>query len=124
MKLAVIILSDPTHGGEEALGRLFNALATAADAKRAGDDVLVAFAGAGTRWPEELTKLGHPARALYESVRECVIGASCGCSEVFGAKSGVEACGVPLLTDNAVPGTPGLASLRGFAARGFTPLVF
>ena len=99
MKLAIIILSDPTHGGEEALGRLFNGLATAADAVRAGDDVVIAFAGAGTRWPEELTKLGHPARALYESVRERVTGASCGCSEVFGARGGVEACGVPLLTD-------------------------
>ena len=86
MKHAIVILSDP-KGGEEALGRAFNGLAFAADAARAGDEVQVLFAGAGTRWPSELTKLGHPAGKLYQAVRPLVRGASCGCSEVFGAKS-------------------------------------
>lgn len=63
MKHAILILSDP-NAGEEALGRAFNGLAFAADAAGAGDEVRVVFAGAGTRWPAELTKLGHPLGAL------------------------------------------------------------
>lgn len=123
MKHAVVILSDP-KGGEEALGRTFNALAFAAEAEKAGDEVQVLFAGAGTRWPAELTKLGHPAAQLYQAVRPLVKGASCGCSEVFGARKAVEACGVPLLRENKLEGTSGLASLRALVAEGFTPLLF
>lgn len=58
----ILILSDP-KGGEEALGRAFHAFAFAEDAETAGDEVQVLFAGAGTRWPAELTKLGHPVAA-------------------------------------------------------------
>ncbi|MCY3003106.1 MAG: hypothetical protein NTV21_14990 [Planctomycetota bacterium] len=124
MKLAILVMSDPARGGDEALGRVFNALALAADGKRAGSEVAVVFAGAGTRWPGELTKLGHPVKALYDSVRDVVQGASCGCSDVFGARASVEACGVPLLTDNKLDGTSGLAGIHALVARGFTPIVF
>jgi hypothetical protein len=124
LKLAVVVLSDPAGGSAEALGRVFNALALAHDARAAGDDVQVVFAGAGTRWPAELTKLTNPARELYDSVRDLVAGASCGCAAVFGATSSVEACGVPLLRDNPLPGTPGLAGLRAMLAEGRTPIVF
>ncbi len=68
MKIAIIILSDP-KAGEEALGRAFNCLATAHEALQAGDEVEVVFNGAGTRWPEELTKITHPANGLYNAVR-------------------------------------------------------
>ena len=122
-KHAVVILSDPA-GGEESLGRAFNALAFAADAQRAGDEVKVLFAGAGTRWPAELSRLGHPAAALYQAVRPLVSGASCGCSDVFGSREGLEACGVPLLRDNELEGTSGLASVRALVAQGFSTLLF
>lgn len=85
MKTAIIILSDPKSGAEEALGRVFNALALASESKQKGDEVAVVFNGAGTRWPAELTKRSHPANGLYNSVRDVVKGASCGCAEVFGA---------------------------------------
>jgi hypothetical protein len=124
MKNAIFLLSDPQRGGDDALGRLFNGLALAAESKKAGDDVAVVFAGPGTRWPAELAKLGHPARALYESVRDVVRGASCGCSEVFGAKASVEACEVPLLRDHALAGTSGVASLREYAANGYHTFIF
>jgi hypothetical protein len=123
MKLAIIVTSDPNRG-EEALGRVFNALALASEADRRGDQVQVVFAGAGTRWPAELTKLGHPARGLYEAVRPSVAGASCGCAAVFGASESVEACGLTSLKDNTVEGTPGLASIRGYLAGGYQTLVF
>jgi hypothetical protein len=123
MKLAIVVTSDPTRG-EEALGRAFNALALASEADARGDEVNVVFAGAGTRWPAELSKLGHPAQPLYDSVRALVKGASCGCAEVFGAKSGVEACGLKTLADNPIPGTSGLASIRGYLVAGWQTLVF
>ena len=101
MKTAIIILSDP-KGGEEALGRVFNALAFAHESLHAGDQVEVVFNGAGTRWPEELSKVSHPANALYNTVREAVKGASCGCAAVFGATKSVESCGLPLLKHKAL----------------------
>lgn len=124
MKTAIIIMSDPKSGSEEALGRVFNALAVAAESKQKGDEVAVVFNGAGTRWPAELTKLTHPANGLYNSVRDVVQGASCGCADVFGAKDGVEACGVPLKKDNALAGTSGLLSLRQYLVDGWKTIVF
>ena len=123
MKLAVIVLSDP-KAGEEALGRVFNALAVAQEGLQAGDEVEVVFNGTGTRWPEELAKISHPANGLYNAVRETVKGASCGCAAVFGATQGLEACGVPLLKDKALTGTPGISNLRRYPAEGWTTLVF
>jgi len=123
MKTALIILSDP-KAGDEALGRVFNALAIADECLKSGDEIEVVFNGAGTRWPAELSKVSHPANALYNAVRESVKGASCGCAAVFGASQGVEACGVPLLKDKALAGTPGISNLRRYLADGWQTLVF
>lgn len=123
IKTAIIILSDP-KAGEEALGRVFNALAVAQESQQAGDEVEVVFNGAGTRWPEELSKLSHPANALYNAVRESLKGASCGCAAVFGATKGVEACSLPLLKNKALAGTPGIANLRRYLTEGWRTLVF
>lgn len=123
MKIALIILSDP-KGGDEALGRVFNALAIAQEGLQQGDEVEIVFNGAGTRWPEELTKVSHPANGLYNLVRETVKGASCGCAAVFGATKGVEACGVPLLKEKALAGTPGISNLRRYVADGWHTLIF
>jgi len=123
MKTAIIILSDPL-AGDEALGRVFNALAVAQECQQAGDEVEVVFNGAGTRWPEALSKISHPANGLYNAVREAVKGASCGCATVFGATKGVEACGLPLLKDKALAGTPGITNLRRYLAEGWETLVF
>ena len=123
MKTAIIILSDP-KAGEEALGRVFNALAVAQESQQAGDEVEVVFNGAGTRWPEELSKLSHPVNALYNAVRESVKGASCGCAAVFGATKGIEASGLPLLKDKALAGTPGISNLHRYLAEGWQTLVF
>ena len=124
MKLAIVIISDTKSGTEEAAGRAFNALSLAQESKRKGDEVAVVFIGAGTRWPAELAKVGHPFHALYDSVRETVAGASCGCAAAFGATAGVEACGIALAQDNAVEGTPGLLSVRQYLTDGWHTLVF
>lgn len=123
MKTAVIIISDP-QAGEEALARVFNALAVAAEGKQAGDEVEISFIGTGTRWPAELSKITSPANGLYNSVRDLVVGASCACAVVFGATEGVKACGIEEKKDNALSGTPGLLSLRHYLADGWHVLIF
>ena len=124
MKTVIVIMSDPKNASEEALGRVFNALAFASECKQKGDEVAVVFNGTGTRWPAELTKLSHPANALYDSIRDVVQGISCGCAEVFGAKESVQSCGVPLKKDHALAGTAGLLSLRRYVADGWNMVVF
>lgn len=124
MKQAIIVMSDPKNGSEEALGRVFNALAAAYDAKQAGDDVTLQFQGTGTRWAGELVKADHPAHELYKAVEDTVAGISCGCADVFGAADVAEASGLDLIRDNPIPGTSGLASLRRLAADGYGIVVF
>ncbi len=124
MKTAIIILSDPKTGSEEALGRVFNGLASAYDFKQAGDEVSIRFQGAGTRWIGELSKQDHPAHDLFEAVKDHVAGVSCGCADVFGATEEAEKSGFDLIKDNPVPGTTGMASLRKLATEGYTILTF
>lgn len=124
MKTAIVIMSDPKNGSEEALGRVFNALALAAECKQKGDEVAVVFNGTGTRWPAELAQLSHPINGLYNSVRDVVQGASCGCAEFFGAAESVASCGVPTVKDHGLAGTAGLLSLRRYLAEGWETVVF
>ncbi|MEN8131558.1 MAG: DsrE family protein [Pseudomonadota bacterium] len=124
MKAAIIILSDPKTGTEEALGRVFNALAAAYDFKQQGDEVTVLFQGTGSRWVGELSKPDHPVHGLLEEVKDTVAGVSCGCAEVFGATEEVEKSAFEFVKGNAVPGTAGLPSLRKLASEGYTILSF
>lgn len=123
-KLAIIVLSDPNSGSEEALGRLFNALATAYEAKEQGDDVTVLFQGTGTRWAGVLTDKTHPAHALYEAVKDKIAGVSCACADVFGARETAVGNGFKLVKENLVPGTSGLASIAGRLEQGYRVVTF
>ncbi len=124
MKTAIIILSDPKAGSEEALGRVFNGLAAAYDFKQAGEEVSILFQGAGTRWIGELNQKEHPAHDLFEAVKDHVAGVSCGCAAVFGATEEAEKAGLDLIRDNPVPGTPGMPSFRKLLSEGSTILTF
>lgn len=124
MKAAVIVLSDPKSGTEEALGRVFNALSAAYDFKQRDDEVTVLFHGAGTRWIGELSKSEHPAHTLFEEVKDKVAGISCGCADVFGGSEDAEKSGFDLIKDNPVPGTSGLPSLRNLISEGYSILTF
>ena len=124
MKAAIVVLSDPKSGSEDALGRVFNALAAAYDFKRRGDDVRLQFQGAGTRWVGELSKPDHPAHGLFEEVKDTVAGISCGCADVFGGTEDAEKAGLDLIKDNPVPGTSGLPSLQKLVADGYMVLTF
>jgi len=120
MKTAIVILSDPKAGSEEALGRIFNALASAYDYKQAGQEVSLYFQGTGTRWPEALRKENHPGHVLFKVAEDKVAGVSSGCADVFGA----QASGFDLIRDNLAPGTLRLPSLAGLQRQGYQILTF
>ena len=124
MKAAIIVLSDPKSGTEEALGRVFNGLSAAYDFKQRDDEVTILFHGAGTRWIGELSKSEHPAHTLFEEVKDKVAGVSCGCADVFGGSEEAEKSGFDLIKGNPVPGTSGLPSLRNLIAEGYSILTF
>ncbi|HSI27992.1 MAG: DsrE family protein [Methylophilus sp.] len=123
MKAAIIIFSDP-HGGEEALGRAFNALAAAYDFRQHGTEVAVYFQGAGTRWAGMVSQKDHALHALYTAVSDTIAGVSCGCADVFGARAAAEKNGFELITDNRVPGTSGLPSIAQLSTQGYTIFTF
>jgi hypothetical protein len=122
-KTAIVVLSDP-QGGEEALGRLFNALAAAYDFKQKHHEVQLVFQGTGTRWTRLLATPDHPAHALYKAVEDKVAGVSSGCADVFGARHDAELSGLSLISTNSVPGTSGLPSLANYASDGYRILTF
>jgi hypothetical protein len=123
-KTAIIILSDPKNGGDEALGRVFNGLAAAYDIKQSGGEVTITFQGAGTRWASLLTQADHPLHGLYELVKSNVAGVSCGCADFFGAAEEATACGFEFIKENPIPGTSGLASFGKLLKFGTTILTF
>lgn len=124
MKAAVVILSDPRSGSDEALGRLFNGLAAAYDFKQRGDDVTVLFQGAATRWIGELENQQHPAHDLFHRVKDRVGGISHACSDVFGGAEEAARAGFDRIHGNPVPGTNGLPSLRNLVLEGYHLLTF
>jgi len=116
-KTTIIVLADP-KGGEESLGRLFNALAAVYDLKQKRLDVQVVFQGTGTRWAGVVTQPDHPANALYRAVEDKVAGVSSACADFFGARADTDGNGFSLLGENAVPGTTGLPSVATYVAEG------
>jgi hypothetical protein len=116
-KTTIVVLADP-KGGEDSLGRLFNALAATYDFKQKQADVQLVFQGAGTRWAAVVTQPDHPVHALYKAVEDKVAGVSSGCAVAFGARADAEKNGFALIAGNAVPGTTGLPSLATYAAEG------
>ena len=118
-KTAIVILSDPKNG-EEALGRVFNALGVAYDCKNSDKEVIILFQGTGTRWPESLQKKDHPIHTLYMEVADKIKGVSSGCADVFGA----DAVGFDLVKENQVPGTSGLPSFVNLQKDGYTIVTF
>ena len=120
MKTMIVIVSDPKSGSEEAIGRVFNALAVAYEIKSAGDDVDILFLGTGTRWPEELQKENHPVHHLFKAVEDRIQGVSSGCADVFGSNT----AGLNRLSDNLIPGTSGLPSLYRLQKQGYNLMIF
>lgn len=124
MKTAIVVFSDPAHGGEEALGRLFNALFLTYELKEKGQDVALVFQGAGTRWAAEVVRPEHPAHALYASIQDQSVGVCGGCADVFGARDAATAAGAKLIRDAKIPGTTGVIDLSRYLDEGYRLVTF
>ncbi len=124
MKNAVVILSDPESGTQEALARAYNGCAFAYDCIQNGDDVAIIFLGTGARWPIELEKQDCPAHKVYERVKDKVLGVSKECAVVFGAEDALKKLNYDFLIDNDLPDTSGLASVRKLMLEGYTVVSF
>lgn len=123
-KTAIVIFSDPKSGGEEALGRLFNAMFLTLELKEKGQEVALIFQGAGARWPAEVTQPAHPAHVLYHAVADKVAGVCGGCADVFGATEGAQSTGLALVRERQVPGTSGILDLSRYLDQGFRLVTF
>lgn len=124
MKTAIVILCDPLGDRDDALGRVFNALAMAADFKSRDMEVAILFQGAGTRWLLELNALTHPVHSLYQAVKDKVLGASEACAAFFRSTDAIENSGLNLLNENPVSGTLGFPSLARLVSEGYTVITF
>lgn len=124
MKHAIVILSDPNSGTEEAVARAYNGCAFAYDCMQQGDDIAIVFLGTGARWPKALEDPNHPAHKVYTSVKDNVLGVSSECAVVFGAEADTKELGYKLLTDNALTETSGLASIRNLIGDDYNVVTF
>ncbi len=122
-KTAIVVFSDP-KAGEEALGRVFNAMFLTLELKEKGREVALIFQGAGTRWPAELVKPDHPANALYNGVHDKVAGVCGGCADVFGASEGLKRADLKIVRDKAIPGTNGVLDLSRYLDEGYALIAF
>jgi hypothetical protein len=123
-KTAVVVMSDPKAGTEEALGRLINALFLTLELKNRNVEVELVFQAAGTRWPALVVAPDHAARTLYLAVQDKVMGVSCGCATVFGAAEAATAAGFKLVKDGDIPGTNGVLDLSRYVTEGFAIVTF
>lgn len=96
-KAAIVVLADTETKGD--LGYVVNAMRVAGEFRDAGDDVRIIFDGAGTRWVPELSKEDHPYHEVYADLEAIVAGACDYCSNAFGVRDEVVACGVKLLDE-------------------------
>jgi hypothetical protein len=116
-KACFVLLADTdTH---EAIGRMANALTSAKEFVDAGDEAIVVFDGAGTRWVPELEAQDHRYHQLYMELLDHIAGACSYCAQAFGVKDKIEASGVKLLTDYR-----GHPSLHTFVSDGYQVITF
>lgn len=116
-KAALLVLADTDS--PEGLGRVVNALTTAKEFKEAGDEALVVFDGAGTKWVAELSESDHQYHALLEETQDLVAGACAYCSSAYGVRERVEQSPISLLDEYE-----GHPSVRRLVADGYHVVTF
>lgn len=97
IRVSLVVVAD-TETPED-LGRVTNALVAAQEFKEAGDEVVLVFDGAGTKWPSVLSSPEHMGHPLYEAISDRIVGACDYCAGAFGATDGLRATGIPLVDE-------------------------
>jgi hypothetical protein len=123
VKAAIVVLSDPKSNCEETLGRVFNALTSAYEFKRNGDDVTIFFQDNGSGWTDELTKSEHPAHGIFEAVKDKVAAVTLGRATVE-TSARVAKHEFRLIKDGGVLEKPGPPTLQSLLVQGYAILTF
>jgi hypothetical protein len=95
-KAAVLLFADTET--PEGMGRMANALTTVKEFSDAGDDAVLIFDGAGTRWVAQLADAGTSTIGCSKTFATgCKAHASI--ARAYGVKDAIETAGIPLLDD-------------------------
>lgn len=115
-KVALMIVSKLEGAGQSAI---YRALMGAQELRRAGDDVVIVFDGAGSTAAAEMAQADHRFHALFNDVRPAVRGVCRFCAKSYGVLDAVQAAELPLLEDDR-----GHASLRALLLEGRQVITF
>src|SRR5919201_821277 len=122
-KVGIVLLADVDTQGDK--GRAFNALTTTREFKEAGDEVVLLFEGAGTKWVRELERDDGRFGEAFAQVKD--VAAACKhCASVFEVVEAAVAAGVTVfaLTDHdAVAGVEEAAAASARAGVAFVRAV-
>ena len=103
-KVALLIHSKLEGAGTSAI---YRALMGAQELRKAGDDVVIVFDGAGSTAAAEMAQPGHRFHALFKDVLPLVRGVCRYCAKSYGVLDAVQAAELPMLESDR-----GHASLR------------
>ncbi|MGC8551517.1 MAG: DsrE family protein [Phycisphaerae bacterium] len=116
-KACILLLAD--INSPEAMGRMANALTTAMEFDEAGDDVVLIFDGAATRWVGELSKPDHKYHGAFQSIRHRLTAVCSYCATAYGVAEHIKAAGLPLTSEFR-----GHPSIRKFVHDGYEVISF
>ncbi len=95
--ICVLLLADTVT--PEAMGRMANALTTVMECDEAGDDVVLIFDGAATRWAGELSKSDHKYHDAFQKIRHRLTAVCSYCAAAYGVADEIRAVGLPLSSE-------------------------
>lgn len=116
LKVALLVHSKLEGAGQSAI---YRALMGAQELRKAGDDVVIVFDGAGSTAAAEMAQPGHRFHALFTDVLPAVRGVCRYCAKSYGVLDAVQASALPLLDDDR-----GHASLRELLLEGRQIITF
>ncbi len=116
LKVALLICSKLEGAGQSAI---YRALMGAQELRKAGDDVVVVFDGAGSTAAAEMAQPAHRFHALFMDIVPVLRGVCRFCAKSYGVLDAVQAAELPLLDDDR-----GHASLRGLLLEGRQVITF
>jgi hypothetical protein len=117
-KFVVIIQANQQDVGKAVHGLLYGQ-----ELHEEGYEVEILFDGAGTEWPNELSKADHPFNAVYkQAVKSGIVKGGCqACSNFHNVMEEMEGAGVPVIAGNDHNG--GHISFAPYIKNGFLPII-
>ncbi len=115
-KIALLIHSKLEGAGQSAI---YRALMGAQELRRAGDDVVIVFDGAGSTAASEMAQPSHRFHTLFADVLPVVRGVCRFCAKSYGVLDALQSAELPLLGDDR-----GHASLRALLLEGRQIITF